>query len=389
MTVETKTREVLLRAADDIEVEPPPLEALLGTAARRRRKIAVVAASLSAAAVVAAVAIVGPGPRESSAPTTAPPPTSAPVTQRVGMDGVMLSVPAEWERTSAVCPSADAQVVMVTPQSMSAECLLGEPAERTRLHMADARETPPALAIAQKATEPVMIGDVVAYREPAENPRSCSSPQHDGKVPCDAIHDGILYVPSRGVVFWISSSQQGLVGQILGSASLIPDGYVAIPANATANELRAMGLAVDARGVEADQAAWTDPSAGAVVPLGSTVAVGPAIEGPIADPTPAVAIVDAHTGCGRTGGFELDVTLATDRRFDVLVLMLARGDIVGKTPTAIKPGRLNHVVVTQAQPAMSREVTAQVVGLGLSMDESTLAELSHIPRTPPPGVICS
>jgi hypothetical protein len=393
MTVETQAREVLLRAADQIDVAPPPIDAVLGAGARRRRRIAAVVAGVGAAAVVVAVAIVNTGGDGSSATpaTSSPPLTTAPGTRLVGLNGVMVSVPANWDTDRVRCgiPTADT-VFFDTGEYRT--CLITPTPRVSVLRISDVGENGAAFQVAQEAKQPVSVDGVDAFRRPTYHyaPSCPAGMRGGGPGSCGSSYDGTLYIPSLGVVLTVSSLDRGEVDAILDSAHLIPDGYVAIPVNATGNELEAIGLQVDlADDLGPDQVAPTNPQEGAIVALGSTVRLAPVLHDKVPDPRlPIATIVKAHGACGPTGGFAVDVTITAERRLNVLVLLLIRGDIVGKAPTKIGPDRAKHVLVQQLQPRASKEVVVEVVGLGFSMEKSLLARLPHIPRTLPPGTAC-
>jgi hypothetical protein len=390
MTIETQTRDVLLRAADEVVVEPPPIGELLGSAARRRRRIVAVVAGVSAAAVVVAVAVVSSGGHESG-PVTSTTPTTAPGTRLVGMNGVMVSVPAAWANDRVKCGTPIGDTVMWDTATVQL-CQIVPSPEVSVLQIADVGQNNSALSLAQRAREPVTVGGLEAYRLPTHHfAPSCPASGPGGKpVQCPyPRYEGTLFIPSLAVVLFASSPHRGVVDPILDSARLIPDGYVAIPSAATGSELQTMGLDIDLQGgVGPFKIASTDPPAGDIVAIGSTVSVGSTSRDASDSTRPHVRIVRAHAVCGPTGGPAFTVAVRTDRRLHVLVLVVVRGDVIGKIPATVSPNALNHVVVQQLRPAGRPYVTIKVVGLGFSMADSDLAQLPQVPRTLPPGAAC-
>jgi hypothetical protein len=288
MTIETQARDLLLRAADEVDVEPPPVDALLGSAARRRRRMAAVVAGLSAAAVVVTVAIVSTGGHEVGAPVTSSPtpPTTAPGTRLVGMNGVMVSVPQDWATNRVRCGTPMGDTVFWNTGAIRL-CRIVPSPEVSALQIIDLGQNGSALSLAQQAHVPVTIGDIQAYRMPTRSfAPSCPMVRPGGKpVQCPyPRYEGTLYFPSLGLVLFASSPDRGVVDPILDSAKLIPDGYVAVPLNATAAELEALGLQVDVRGdIGPDRVAPTDPPVGSVVAVGSTIAIGRDLNGLVPD----------------------------------------------------------------------------------------------------------
>jgi hypothetical protein len=325
MTIETQAHDVLHRAGDEIDVPPPPLDALLGSTARRRRRMAAAVAGLSAAAVVVAVAVLSSGGDNGAVPppTNPAPPTTAEGTRLVGMNGVMVSVPQDWVTDDVKCGTALSDTVYFDTGAVRT-CRIEPRPDVSVLHVAEVGQNDGAFQIAQEANTPVTVGGLNAFRSSRHYAPPCPQPD-----PCDDRYEATLYFPSLGIVFWGSSPHQGVVDPILDSAQPIPDGYVAIPLNTTGSELEAMGLDVDlADGTGPDEVAPTSPREGSVVALGSTVTVG-SPDKATANPIEKVLVSKPLLECGSTGGLAMSVAVESPLSEPVQVQALSNGRAVG------------------------------------------------------------
>jgi hypothetical protein len=377
MTIETQTRDVLVRAADQVDVEPPPIDAMLGSVARRRRRIAAAIAGLSAAAVVVAVAVVNSGGDERRAPSTSTPtaPTTAPGTRLVGMNGVMVSVPLDWGTNRVKCGTALADTVYFDTGEVRL-CRVVPTRPVSVLRISDVGENDSAFQLAQEAHQPTTIDGVEAFRRPTRNstPACPMSRPMDVRVECGGVsYDGVLYVPSLGVVFSVSATSRGVVDPILDSAHLIPDGYVAIPLNTTGSELQALGLQVDLRGdIDPDRVAPTQPQVGTVVAIGSGVSVGPVVDGLVPDAHLPVTVSKPMVECGSSGGFAMSVLIQSPSNEVVDVQVVQGRRVVGSSTMSLAAGNGERVSMDLEFLRMSgatvdvyvRGGTDMLVGLG-------------------------
>ncbi|HSS67733.1 MAG TPA: hypothetical protein VLK34_04230 [Nocardioidaceae bacterium] len=393
MTIETQTRDVLLRAADEIEVQPPPVDALLGSAARRRRRIAAVVAGLSAAAVVVAVAIVSSrGGNAATPPTTPPPaPTTAPGTRLVGLNGVMASVPGAWANNRVKCGTPMGDTVIWDTDAVRLCQVVPRP-EVSVLQIVDVGQNNSALVLAQQAHEPVTVGGREAYRMPTRPfAPSCPMSTQGHPVQCPyPRYEGTLYVPSLGVVLFASSPHRGVVDPILDSARLIPDGYVAIPVTTTANELEALGLRVDLPdGLGPDRVLPTDPEVGSVVAVGSTVSMIDTRVRACCIGSVVVELSRARAECGPTGGAMVTALASRAPLEDQVVLeLVSEGRVVGRSD----PTTLSSAVATGLSAVVSKPNDGSVdLYLRSWPDDdpaSSMARIHNVSLRLPPGEVC-
>jgi hypothetical protein len=394
MTIETKARDALLRAADEIDVQPPPVDAMLGSAARRRRRMAGVVAGLTAAAVVVAVAIVSSGGDKASAPPITPPPapTTASGTRLVGMNGVMASVPDAWANNRVKCGTPMGNTVIWDTAAIQVCQIVPRP-EVSVLQIVDVGQNDSALSLAEQAREPVTVGGLKAYRMPTRHyAPSCPVANPQGEpVQCPyPRYEGTLYVPSLGVVLLASSPDRGVVDPILASARLIPDGYVAIPVTTTANELEALGLTVDLPdGLGPNRVVPTDPEVGSVVALGSTVSM-------IDTRVPACCIGSVvlelshpRVECGPTGGAMVTALASRVPNDEKVVLeLVSKGHVVGRSA----PTTLSSAVATGLAAVVAKPTDGTVdlyVRLAKTFDPNGyMARIMNVPLRLPPGSVC-
>ncbi len=97
------------------------------------------------------------------------------------------------------------------------------------------------------------------------------------------IAEGVMVVPSEDLLIWVDAPKRKTVNDVLASVSLLSEGFVAIPTaeghwQLTREAMVDAGLAVEVSEVRTVQAPpgqviKTRPSAGTVVPVGSTVSI--------------------------------------------------------------------------------------------------------------------
>jgi hypothetical protein len=394
MTIETQTRDLLLRAADEIDVEPPPVEALLGSASRRRRRIAAAVAGVSAAAVVVAVAIVGTGGDSTRAPMTSVPPTTAPGTRLVGMNGVMVSVPQDWATDRVKCGTAMADTVFFDSGEYRL-CRVTPVPRVSVLSISDVGENGSAFQLAQEARQPTRVDGVEAFRRPTYH----YAPPCPDATSCGDRYIGTLYVPSLGVVFSVSSPSRGVVDPILDSAHLIPHGYQAIPAFASLPDARAFGFDVSSQAEYAPSRSENsilsvDPPIGSVVPDGAairvTVATGIDSPGDCCVASEVLEVSRPDVECGPTGGAMVTALASRDPFEETVVLdLVSDGHIVGHSA----PTTLRSAVTTRLSAAVTGPVADGSVDLYVRLakpldPESYLARVLNLPLRLPPGTVC-
>ena len=320
MPTETQARDLLHRTADQLDVGPPPIDALLGAPARRRRKWLVAGAGAAAACFVAAVALIGPGGEGSPAPVppaqTSDAPHVTPGTQLVSQGEITVAIPDDWKAVTDGCwvepPAlADANVSVADAQCPYFEGSAGLVARQLEPGGVDDW-------LDQFRGGYDLIPGTNAVRVPTLGIVCLSTT-------CDMTYRSAIVQDDLGLVLIVSGPNSKIVNTILGSA----------------------------RAAEAD-----DPP-------------------PIVSPD-SVTITSTSPRCGPTDGPALDVAIETTRRYDALVLLKVGDNVVGKIPTKIRPGKPQHVRRRRlGAPLGPSAVTVQVVGLGMPMATSLLAQLDR------------
>lgn len=116
MPTQTQARDLLHRAADQLEVGPPPLDALLDSRpSPRRRRFEVIAGALAAAGVVAAaIVVMDPGSDDSRTPIVSP---ASPTAPSPPTGGAPSSNGAEIISASGTCGATDGLALDVLVKS--------------------------------------------------------------------------------------------------------------------------------------------------------------------------------------------------------------------------------------------------------------------------------
>lgn len=386
MPTETQARDLLHRTADQLDVGPAPIDALLATPARRRRRVAVTVAGVAAAAVVAAVAVIGPGGEGSRAPT---PPAGGPASLQVspgmrlvGQGDLTVEVPESWPVVGSECPMAVTGVVF---DRSAGGCFAADYSDHSTLHVASYTAAVAALGgewLAEKAGPLDDAAQSGAYRADPVTAVCAGGPGTD----CPGLFRGAVVDPASDVVLWVESSDKAVVDQVIGSARLIPDGFVAVPSDPTPEALTELGLVVEPADFDPTPpaGAGADWSVSSDLPPGSVVETGTLVTLSAPDVEP-MTIVRAVPACGPTDGPAVLVTLEATRRFDVHVILAVGDDVIGKMPARVFAGRSNNVLVPLAEKFSTPVVTVQVFGQGMAMDKSLLAQQDGVAVRPSPG----
>jgi len=367
MPTETRTRELLRRAADQLEVGPPPLPALVTAPERRRRRLTLVAVSAAAAAVIAAaVAVAGPGGGGSE--VTAPPAQADPLEispgmELVGLGEIAVEVPDDWTSPRPGC--------WVSPPGSAVSRLPASPCgggtDRTELSL---------LSLGPDRTtwpfRPRDGADVVPGTSAVPMPTfemTCLSDR------CEPTFRGGIVQESLQRALVVDGPDEQLVESILDSARALPAGHVAIPARPTLTSLERLGLTVEVRGSSDAEEYEAIPPPGSIVASGSLVTL-------VQAPTDGVAITSALGTCGPTDGLALDVAVESDRRLSVYTLLLDGERIIGKQPQILRPGTTNHILTEVIRSTGAGSVTVQVVPTWTGVP---IAELVDVPLALAPG----
>lgn len=271
-----QARELLGKAAAEIDLDPPPAATLLKLgreATKRRRIFRTVAATVAGATVItASVAFAANSPDRSPVAqipeTTIPgqPPVAPPGTRWVGMGRAVVAVPSDWATDDVQCGLNDDKSSVVFDARGERVCLKTFAEDVSLLHIVPTSSWRAESLIA--AAEPYDDIEGVEIRRGELEPTRKS-----------AFNEGLV-VASEGVAMWVDSTDRSVVSEILDSVTLLPESYVTVPVTyaptreVEANMLEA-GLQVTV--VERDSALSpgtlleTRPSLGSVVAIGSTV----------------------------------------------------------------------------------------------------------------------
>ncbi len=291
---EEEAARLLENLGSRVPVGPVPANEVLMTGKRNRRR----RTTFQVVGVSAAVALVSVGgfaiaPTLSSTDTPLSPVTTtdppelrvSPGSRLVGMNEIAVEIPQDWgtnDMRPAKCdgepvPVANTVVFGVEAGFSLTPCML--PQRWSSLHVVSVDDS----AVAEALPDYEEAGDVdgVPVFRSLVRPRMC------GKSCLPTQFNGALIVPSQNVLMFVHSPQRSIIEEILGSVRLIPEGYTAVPDltgryddSEVSPIVREAGLVWQNRcpeGADCDigPIEATDPAAGSVVPVGTTVtAVG-------------------------------------------------------------------------------------------------------------------
>lgn len=306
---EDRATRLFSRAADSIPPIPrPPADQLIQQGKRvQRRQRLLRAGSVAAVAalIIGAGALWLPGSSGSAQPpiatnqTTAPndsvPPTTpddsnraelptAPYgTRWLGYQGVMVAIPTDWGTESGGCVDLPLHNTVFFEARQELTCAGIRPPGVSSLRIYDGDSEHIEGLLPELEQVPPLNG-LNVRRKPT---------RMEGET---EIAEGVLLVETANVLLWADSPDPAVVDAILDTAQLIPEGYTAVPDVSgmfndsdiapLMNEAELHWLPRCPRGGVCDISAVTatDPRAGSVVPVGTTV----------------MAAVDRQSGGGET-----------------------------------------------------------------------------------------
>ncbi len=280
---EDEATRMLAHLGERVPVGPAPVDVTLEQAKgswRRRRAIQVV----SAAAAVAVVAVgaffvqpsIGGSGNSATEPTASPSGLAVPAgTRLVGINGIAVAVPEEWSTNDTHCGQALSDTVDFNDTTAQRACLVRGSENFSRLRVAPLSSEWGWQWANPMNGKPFNLQGVVAKRVPSR----CK----EGQSITGAICSGRLIIPTKDAVLYVTAPDKEVVDAVLDSASRIPKGYTAVP-DLTGlywdSEVKPLVASVgllwenrcpddadcDLLPIEA-----TDPAAGSVVPVGTTV----------------------------------------------------------------------------------------------------------------------
>ncbi|MFY9914590.1 MAG: PASTA domain-containing protein, partial [Nocardioidaceae bacterium] len=267
-------------------------------------------------------------------------------TRLVGYGGVAVAVPDGWGVGQTRCGTPIRDTVDFRPHRIGdRSCYL--PQRVSSLTVASTSYAGAATDVG-RAKLAGDIDGVYFFRTPL---RQTCPEWPAGRSGCRSLWHGALVVPSRDVVLTVDSRHKATVSSVLGSMRLIPDGYTAVPDFTGLWDGRATPLAQQAglvwksacpAGSQCDMSVIeaTDPAAGSVVPVGTTVTQVSPAERPAPSSTgvPPVTVAPAVT--------------AQERRVAETFIRFARGSQAGgpfDTPIALGLGGDLITTISTAQ----------------------------------------
>ncbi len=281
---EDDATRMLANLGERVPVGPAPIDVTLQQGkgnSRRRRAIQVVSGAAAVAVIAVGAFIVGPSIGGSgnlaTQPTTSPRGLAVPAgTRLVGINGVAVAVPEDWSTNDTLCGFALSDTVDFNDTTATRACAVAGTENFSRL-----LAVPLSSEWGQAWPDPlngqaVDLQGLVAQRVPAK----CNDSESHTGVTCS----GRLIIASANAVMSVNSPNREVVDAVLDSATLIPEGYTAVP------DLTGLYSDSDVEPlVESAGLLWenrcpdgscsmplievTDPAVGSVVPLGTTVRV--------------------------------------------------------------------------------------------------------------------
>lgn len=300
---EDDATRMLANLGERVPVGPAPIDVTLQQGkgnSRRRRAIQVVSGAAAVAVIAVGAFIVGPSIGGSgnlaTQPTTSPRGLAVPAgTRLVGINGVAVAVPEDWSTNDTLCGFALSDTVDFNDTTATRACAVAGTENFSRL-----LAVPLSSEWGQAWPDPlngqaVDLQGLVAQRVPAK----CNDSESHTGVTCS----GRLIIASANAVMSVNSPNREVVDAVLDSATLIPEGYTAVPDLTGLHDdseveplVESAGLLWENRcpdGYDCDMGpiAATDPAAGSVVLLGTTVRAvyepGRIPDPPNGDQTPA------------------------------------------------------------------------------------------------------
>lgn len=300
---EREATDLLHRLAGNIQEIPPPVDRLVAGArtVRRRRRLRTVlgAATVMAIALAGAVAVwqrpddlSGRGPTSPGVdqPTPAPP-SAAPGTRLVGLGRVAVEVPQDWVVAENGC-ARDTGVVFRYPDTMKQAKQQGpcppKPSDRpwAALAVGDTTSAEGSKLTGASWLQPLELNGLRVIQ---------SSFHHGPPEFCGPVEKPIRGLRECDLMFWTSAGDtffritargpaaRDTIRGIRDSVRAIPDGYVAVPFIEFGTSVEDAGKMLGEVGLEAKrpQVDWphyvtaTEPEAGSVVPIASTIRLIP------------------------------------------------------------------------------------------------------------------
>jgi hypothetical protein len=219
--IESQLTEILERAGEQVDVGPPPIEALRTGAARRRRRRTWAWSAVTVAAVVAVIGATTVLSRGFHGADPQPPVASGSTgeipggTRLVGLGHAAIAVPKNWGTNQLKCGTPTTDTVVVD-FGITTLCLGLPRAGVESVEVVRGKPKPDYLA--DESTE---IDGV-----PAERQRTTCSPGPINQVP---VCSGTVFIPSLDVAFQaMSSTSAEEVDRILARIVIVPD-LVGVP----------------------------------------------------------------------------------------------------------------------------------------------------------------
>jgi len=213
--------------------------------ARRRQALAVVSASCVAAAIAIAATSYGgndngdgPAPDANRASAIASTPQPPAGMRYVGINSVVVAVPADWELRTLGCENIAFENTVLIANVGWALCSPAEPLPEVsllRILPTDSAKETGRLEDAQPAGE---INGIPVLKAPAEA-------ETEGVA-------RVLVVPDADAVFWLDAPDADGIEQIFHTLTSLPDDYVALPSArmpwpCVRNRLEGAGMVVEIR----------------------------------------------------------------------------------------------------------------------------------------------
>ncbi len=290
---EDEATRMLANLGERVPVGPAPIDVTLqqGKGNSRRRRAIQVVSGAAAVAVIAAGALWLPGSSGSTQPpiatnqTTAlddsvPPttpddsnraelPTALEGTRWLGYEGVMVAIPSDWRTESGGCVDLPFHNTVFFEAPLMLTCAGTRPPGVSSLRIYDG-DSEQIEGLLPELKQNAPVNGLNVRRKPT---------RIQGET---EIAEGVLLVETANVLLWADSPDPAVVDAVLDTARLIPKGYTAVPdmsgmyEEGAARLAEQVGLGWDftcghPAACDMGSILATDPIAGSVVPVGTTV----------------------------------------------------------------------------------------------------------------------